>query len=373
MKQYKICHLTTAHPRHDVRIFEKECVSLAERKEYQVSLIVADGKGFEKRRGVSIYDIGLKKGRFNRFFVQSFRMYLSANKRKADLYHFHDPELIFAGIILSLLGKKLIYDIHEDVPKSLVGREWLAKWLLHSIAFSFREFENLASRFFSGLITATPSIETRFKTKNKNTLSIQNFPEFSIKETQEITFETRNDICFTGAISRIRGIIPLLDALSYCHSTVRLHLAGAFINTEIEKEVMTHPNYSKVIYYGLVKRDELKTIYNQSFAGLIPFLPLPNHIDAQPNKFFEYMGEGLPLIASDFPMWKEIIEGNGIGFCVDPNNPKAIAKAIMHLYSDKSAALRMGKKGQELVLEKYNWASEKEKFIKFYEERLGIN
>ena len=261
---------------------------------------------------------------------------------KAQLYHFHDPELIFTGIILRLLRKKVIYDVHEDVPKSLLGREWLPKPFLKIISLTFKLIENILSRAFSGIITATPAIESRFKKNNKNTLSIQNFPELSIRKSQEVTFKTRNDICYTGAISKIRGIIPLLDALSYCNKNIRLHLAGAFINTEIEQEVKSHPNFSKVIYYGLIEREELLTIYKQSFVGLIPFLPLPNHIDAQPNKFFEYMAEGLPLIASNFPIWKEIIEENEIGFCIDPNNPKAIASAINHLYSNKNMASKMG-------------------------------
>lgn len=368
MTNMKICHLTTAHPRNDVRIFEKECISLADKVGYEVSLIVADGKGFEKLKGVSIHDIGYKKGRFKRFFTQPYRMLKHAYVLKANLYHFHDPELIFTGIILRLLGKKVIYDVHEDVPKSLIGREWLPKPFLKIISFTFKIIENILSRSFSGIITATASIESRFKKNNKNTLSIQNFPEFSTKKTQKVSFKTKNDICYIGAISRIRGIIPLLDALTYCDNTIRLHLAGAFINTEIEKEVRSHPNFSKVIYYGLIEREELMTIYKQSFAGLIPFLPLPNHIDAQPNKFFEYMAEGLPLIASDFPTWKEIIEENGIGFCVDPNNPKAIASAINHLYSNKDIASKMGEEGQELVSKKYNWDSEKKKLIKFYKD-----
>jgi len=256
MTNKKVCHLTTAHPRNDVRIFEKECVSLANKDGFEVTLIVADGKRFEKLKGVSIHDIGYKEGRFKRFCILPFKMLKSALNVKADLYHFHDPELIFVGLILRLLGKKVIYDVHEDVPKSLLGREWLPKPFLKIISLTFKLIENILSRTFSGIITATPSIESRFKKNNKNTVAIQNFPELSIRKTAKISFKTKNDICYTGAISKIRGIIPLLDALSYCNTTIRLHLAGAFINAEIEQEVRSHPNFSKVIYYGLLKREK---------------------------------------------------------------------------------------------------------------------
>ncbi|MBN2238102.1 MAG: glycosyltransferase family 4 protein [Bacteroidales bacterium] len=362
----KICHLTTAHPRNDVRIFEKECQSLAMNEQYSVVLLVADGLGYEVNNKVKISDIGARKGRFNRFFVQSWRMLIYALKAKADLYHFHDPELIFSGLMLKLFMKKVIYDVHEDVPKSLLGREWLPKWILKVAAFKFKLIENLLSRSFSGIITATPAIQNRFLSYNKNTICIQNYPDQIVFSTISRNFSDRNSICYTGAISKIRGIIPLLDALSYCDKSIRLHLAGAFIDSKIEQEVKSHPNFSKVKYYGQLKRQELQVVYSQSFAGLVTFLPLPNHIEAQPNKFFEYMDAGLAIIASDFPQWKAIVEDNAIGLCINPEDPKAIAKAIDKLYNDKMSAKEMGEKGRELVFEKYNWEAEKQKLIKFY-------
>lgn len=362
----KICHLTTAHPRNDVRIFEKECAALASVGVYAVILLVADGKGVEERDGVFIHDIGLRKGRMNRFFVQSIRMLKFAFKEKAEIYHFHDPELILTGFILRLFGKKVIYDVHEDVPKSLLGREWLPKWILKILAFKFKIIENQFSRTFNGIITATPAITERFRKVNTHTTTIQNFSQRSIANQKEIVFSNRKDICYIGAISKIRGIIPLMDALSYCNPEITLQLAGSFIHASIEEEVKKHPNFSRVQFHGQLKRKELQAIYDQSFAGLVTFLPVPNHMDAQPNKFFEYMGAGLPLIVSDFPFWKDLVEKNEIGYCVNPENPKVIADAINKLYLDKARAKEMGTKGRNLILEKYNWENEKQKLLGFY-------
>jgi glycosyltransferase involved in cell wall biosynthesis len=364
----KICHLTTAHPRNDVRIFEKECVSLASK--YELCLFVADGQGFENIEGLKIHDIGFRKGRFNRFFVQLFRMLRYAFKTKANLYHFHDPELIFAGFILRLFGKKVIYDLHEDASKSLLGREWLPKWILILLASIYSLFENLFSRTFSGLIAATPAIAERFIKKNRNTIVIQNLPEISLKHHLKSDFKERTGICYTGAISQIRGIIPLLDALSYCNENIQLHLAGSFINSDIEEKVKAHFNFSRVIYYGQLKREELQKLYNLSFAGLVPFLPLPNHIEAQPNKFFEYMAAGLPVLCSDFPLWRSIVEKENIGLCFNPKNPEAIGQNIQKLYDSKNLVEEMGKNGISLIQNKYNWAVEKEKLFKFYGELL---
>ena len=101
-------------------------------------------------------------------------------------------------------------------------------------------------------------------------------------------------------------------------------------------------------------------------AGLVTFYPLPNHVDAQPNKMFEYMSSGLPVIASNFPLWKKIIEGNKCGLCVDPLDPAAIAKAIDYIVSHPDEARAMGENGKRAVYEKYNWGVESEKLISLY-------
>ena len=101
------------------------------------------------------------------------------------------------------------------------------------------------------------------------------------------------------------------------------------------------------------------------------FLPLPNHVDAQPNKMFEYMSAGVPVIGSSFPLWKDIIEGNKCGLCVNPLDPEAIAKAIDYLINNPVEAEQMGRNGQHAVYEKYNWNIEKKKLFKLYNDLLG--
>ena len=140
--------------------------------------------------------------------------------------------------------------------------------MLTILAFKFRIIENLFSRAFNGIVTATPAIAERFKKVNPNTTTIQNFPERIISDKKDIDFQDRNGFCYIGAISKIRGIIPLLDALSYCHPAIKLHLAGSFINAAIEEEVKNHPNFSRVHFYGQLNREELQAVYDQSFYAL---------------------------------------------------------------------------------------------------------
>ncbi|MBD3768073.1 MAG: glycosyltransferase, partial [Gammaproteobacteria bacterium] len=105
--------------------------------------------------------------------------------------------------------------------------------------------------------------------------------------------------------------------------------------------------------------------------GLVTFLPAPNHIDAQPNKMFEYMSAGLPIITSIFPLWREIVEGNQCGLCVDPLDPQAIGEAIQYLIDNPVEAEQMGKNGRQAVEQKYNWTIEEQKLLDLYAGLTG--
>ncbi len=98
--------------------------------------------------------------------------------------------------------------------------------------------------------------------------------------------------------------------------------------------------------------------------------PEPNYIESFPTKLLEYMAAGLPVIASNFPLWKEIIEGNNCGLTVNPLNPREIAKAVEYLLEQSDEARKMGENGRKAVVEKYNWETESRKLIAVYEDLL---
>lgn len=370
MNRISICHITTAHPRYDIRIYHKYAKSLIE-SGFDVSLCIADGLGKELNKDINFIDIGKSGNRFNRFFLSPLKMFNKVKRIKADIYHFHDPEFLIPALFLKISGKKVIYDVHEDVPRSLKGRDWLPQWILKIIAFFFELLENFIAKRLTGIITATPHIRDRFLKMNKNTIDINNYPIREEFNCEKSPFENRNDICYTGAITEIRGIETLMDALFLCHGDIKLHLAGSFANPEFKKKILNHKAKDKLIYYGLVDRNELTKIYNQCFAGMVTFLPYENHIYAQPNKIFEYMSAGLPVIGSDFKLWKDIIEKYQAGTCVDPENDENIAQTINKYYLNRPLASSHGRNGAKIVKEKFNWEKEKQKLLSFYSGILG--
>ncbi|EQM72357.1 hypothetical protein L686_05840 [Stutzerimonas stutzeri MF28] len=149
-------------------------------------------------------------------------------------------------------------------------------------------------------------------------------------------------------------------------SGAKLQLVGKFSESQVEKEAKASRGWGQVDEHGFMNRKQVAEILSGSVAGIVTFLPAPNHIDAQPNKMFEYMSAGVPVIASNFPLWKEIIEGNACGVCVDPLDPMAIAGAIDDLVRNPEKAERMGRNGQQAVQQRYNWKVEERKLLELY-------
>lgn len=233
----KIVHITSVHPRFDVRIFEKECISLG-KNDMDISLVVADGKGNELKNGVQIYDIGnrFKKNRFLRIIFCPFLVMLKGLKIKGDIFHFHDPELLIAGVVLKIFfRKKVIYDVHEDVPLDILSKFYLPIFIRKFLSISIGALEKICSKKFDGIILAVPYFQQRFSQYNSNCLVINNYPVINNERPNKLNFQQRNAICYVGAITKIRGIKEVIIA---CYlAQVKLILAGNIQDNYFENEL----------------------------------------------------------------------------------------------------------------------------------------
>ncbi len=361
----KIAHLTSAHPRYDIRIFVKECHALA-RAGHDVTLIVADGKGDEIRDDIRIVDVGARSGgRLGRMTGTVKRVYQAALALAPDVVHFHDPELLPAALRLKQAGIKVVYDVHEDVPRQVMAKHWIPGWLRPAVSGSVETLEHFAARRFDAIVTSTPHIRKRFAALNPQTVDICNFPILEELVRHTPWDSRRNEICYIGGISRIRGIEPIIAALP--DTDVRLNLAGPWSEQDLRGVLEGMPGWSRVNDLGVVDRAGVAEVLARSKIGLVTLFPTPNYVDALPIKLFEYMAAGMPVIASDFPVWREIVDAAGCGILVDPCNPAAIAEAIRSLLDDETRAAAMGLAGQNAVLENYSWTVQADKLCALYQ------
>lgn len=367
----KVCHLSSAHLPEDIRIFVKECSTLANHG-FNVHL-VATGEGDDyTKNGVNIHLVPKYVGsRFKRMYQSVNEVYEKALEIDADIYHFHDPELLRIAPKLKAKGKIVIYDSHEDLPRQIMGKYWIPKLLRSIVSKSFEWYENSVISKLDGVVAATPIIRDRFLKINKNVVDVNNFPvlaEFS----SEPDFSTpkHDNICYVGGLAEVRGITYLVKAMEYLPN-LRLKLGGFFSPESYQDQLKELDSYRSVDFLGMLNRDGVKELLASSKVGIVTLLPTPNILDSQPIKLFEYMAAGLPVVASDFPLWRRIMDDASCGICVDPHDPKAIADAVIRIVENPDLAKQMGESGRRMVLEKYNWESQEDILVQFYHKLVS--
>lgn len=362
-RSIKICHITTVHPASDIRIFKKECISLAS-EGYDVSLIAKYNKE------VTINDVKIIpfpefRNRFFRIFFSPIKMFFMALKQKAIVYHFHDPELIFVGILLRIFGKKVIYDVHEDIAKQVLYKDWIkSKPIKKLTGFLISLIEKIGALFFSGIVTVTAEIEGKFNASK--TFLVRNMPvlELITRSPPATIKKEKPIIIYSGGLTRVRGIKELVEAMEWVGDKAEIWLLGKWESDAFFEECQKIKGWDYCKYKGFLSQEEMYSTMKICDIGIVPFLPFPNHINALPNKPFEYMACSLPIIMSDFPSWRNIFKGCSL--FVDPEKPGDIAEKINLLLADKQLSHNLSSKGKDLILDEYSWESEKNNLLKIY-------
>jgi len=370
----KVCHLTSVHNRSDKRI-GKMCHSLATAG-YDVTLLCADNERDEISDNFKIVSVEFHpENRIDRIFNSRKVMLKAALEIDADIYHFHDPELIPVGLQLKKNRKSIIYDSHEEYSLNILHKLWIP-WLIRlPIAKLFQYYENYAVKKFDAVISVTPQIVHKFKKINNYATLITNYPliDGHASEKKDLAKEyinAKKNICYAGVIEPGRMHHNIIKALEKLPQISYL-LAGTGFDTYLD-QLKKLDMWEKVEYLGLLSFQEVLLVYQRSVAGIVVenygVLNYGKEGSLGVTKLFEYMAVGLPVICTDFTFYKEIIDHYHCGICVNPDDIESIAKAISHIIDHPDEAIQMGKNGKRAIKEKYNWNTQEEVLLTLYEK-----
>ena len=363
----RIVHFTSAHPPFDTRIFHKECRTLADAG-YEVTLFAPEAP-VGMSHGVQLRAIPRERGRVRRLVLGNLRLLRKLLVHNADVYHFHDPELLPLGVLLRLARRHVVYDAHEHVRFSIGSRDYLPRAVRRIFARSAWLFEQFVSRLGAHVIAATPTIASQFPTGRCTVVgNYPNLVEFEDALSDSIHRNTTTGV-YIGGLSEERCLEEVYEALDIVRRSddrLTLVMAGPVDGVE-------HPADIKgVDYRGVVDRPTVARLIAGSAFGLVLFHALPNTIDALPTKFFEYAAAGTPVIVSASTVQlARIAEEEGCGLVVDQESPQAIADAMTWMVDHPGEARAMGERARQATVAKYHWGPEATRLLDLYGRLLG--
>ena len=370
----RVAHVSTVHRSDDPRILRKECQTLADAG-YTVTLI-GRGQPPIDPGDVAFVSIGEVEHRLARVVVMPWRVVRAVWRTHPDLVHLHDPELLVVGALFRVLGMRVVYDAHEDLPSQVAYKPYLPAWIRPVIAQVARIGILVAGRMVNGVVAATPPIARRFPADR--TVVVQNFPlrrEFADLEPMRYA-ERPMTVAYVGRVTEAVGGLVMLDAVRGLRPRpqLRVVIAGP-MDAAVRAAVGPGPKPAEtgkppIEAPGWLDRSEVVDLLGRARVGLVVFQPVENYVDAQPTKLFEYLASGVPVVASDFPVWRDIVGAVDAGLLVDPTDPAAVCAAIDTLLDDPERAAAMGRRGRAAVLERYMWDEQGARLVALYERLI---
>lgn len=362
---FHFCFITGLYSRYDVLMFERQGKSLV-KAGFKVTYVVCDNKPDEVLDGVNIVSTNFTpKNRMERFLKTKSVLYDYTKRVDADIYQISDPELIILGYRLKKLGKKVVFNMREYYPDMIENKKYIPKMLRKGCARGYGLLSKKYLKQYDAVFVVTPWIENILKNEYNltNTSILTNYPnihhDFSVTYEE---YENRgNVLCYEGTIyacSRQENVFSALANLP----TVKYILAGKI--DEGYNWIKELPYWSQVRFVDGFKYEELPMIFEASTISNV-FRDFGNKDGSLGViKIFESMEAGLPVILSDVPLYRSIVDKYQCGICVNPNDTNSIESAIRYLIEHKHDAYQMGQNGRRAVLEEYNWDKQFENYQK---------
>lgn len=365
-----IAVISTVHETYDTRIFYKQIPSL--REHYDV-LYLSPMSGAPEEDFIRA--LPKSRSKMGRLATHLSLLQNLVNVR-ADLYLLHDPELLPLGVLLSLLGKRVVWDMHEDTYNDIKTKHYLSPALRVIAGGTYRLVQSLAARLLSGFILAEDAYGRSLPASLK-TCVVHNYPLLNRLSPFGDLAKNPESLVYIGSISRNRGIFQLLDVVNTLRPRlpgVRLLLIGPFADPELEREVRSYVLdlgiQDNVDIRGPIRNVDAYPLVAQCMIGVALLLPEPNFTSSLPTKMFEYMALGLPVVVSAFPLWEEIVHTHHVGASIDPTDTEGVADLVLHWLTNPDYYRELSDNARRAA-RRYSWETESTTLHKFVSEILA--
>lgn len=365
---WRIVHVTTVHDiSTDTRIVWREAASQAAQG-HDVHVVAQDWDAFTAPPGITFHPLSHPRGRLDRFLRLGPQATRLALDLEPDFIHVHDPELMPYMWPLRRRTRRIIYDAHEDLPRQMLMKPYLGTSSRKLASTAATQFVRTNDRLVDGVVCATPKIAAGFS--RAPTAVVQNFPVISAPSP--LAGAKPLEAIYVGTVTRPRGAIEMVEALEIFEmGEVVLTMVGPTHDPILLGELQGLQAWNRVDYVGPTDPARARHLMHEAKVGLCLMHPTQAYLDAYPTKLFEYLAEGIPVIASDFPLWRKILGGADCAYFVDPLDSQRIGAALGALLSDPQRAMDMGQRGKELVLEQFSWQSQFEHLESLYDGVMG--
>lgn len=368
MKTTRIFVISTVHPSTDPRIVYKIIPALSEH--YEVICALPACNQFPE--GVVSIRLPLQSRILPRVLLSFPILIFQFLTKRPKIVHFLVPELLPLAFLFHLLGAKVIYEIQENHYKKFALKRYNNAWIFQLL---FKLSDRLARRYFNLILTEDAYLQEYNDLQHIHAV-IHNYPSLPfIDNCKKVSNKINSSIptfFYCGVISFDRCFDILVEALH------RLKVGGYEFKVLLfgpvrfsENEVNQLPNYGTVLphlqFFGYTDLQKALTYTSSSLAGIALLKPVGDYMDSYTTKLFEYMAIGLPVVTSDFPLYKTIVDPADCGFCISPTNSIELSEKLIWFIQNPREAAAMGQRGRKSVETHYNWETEKIKLLNFYE------
>lgn len=364
MKRQRMAVVTTAHPWGDPRVFERELATcLAWDVEIHVFVSLPEWpqrSGWSADPRLTVHLLPFPRRRLARFALALGVWWAVLRQGPWQLVQFHDPELMPAMALLGILQPRtyMLCDIHEDLSLQLASKAYLPPWARLPAVRLTELMHRLARRLFTGFAPATEAIARAWPPEQ--TRVVHNYPKALFALPPGVAGPPDPvRVLYVGGLSRFRGILVALEAVRLARRRVplRLELVGWVMEAEVGRAIAAAVAEGWCLHVPRLSQEALAQHAAGAGIGLVTLLPRPNYLEALPTKLFEYMALGVPILASDFPLWRRLVEGSGAGRVTAPE-AHAVAEALVQMSSDPPGLARYAEQGRAAYRERYRWEVE---------------